>query len=136
MQGSLTVEIKSDVDAYVFENIEDRIRDLLEEEGLVGEIEDDVTGNSTVTRNEELGKKKDPSDKDIRGILVFGQKIWFNDDLRCRLRICGWTKEQQEKLRRAKLVDLTLANHRNNGIADVYIQISQFTDKDRENVSY
>ena len=61
---------------------------------------------------------------DVKGVLTLGEKIWFNDDIRCRLRICGWTKEQQKKLRGAKFVDLTLINHREDGTADVLIHIS------------
>ena len=132
MPGELIVKIESDVDNCTFEILEDKIRDLLESEGLMGEIEDKVTGNTTMTRKEELGIEKDLSDKNVKGVLTLGEKIWFNDDLRCRLRICGWTKEQQEKLRGAKLVDLTLTNPREDETADVLIYMSQFTDKDRE----
>jgi hypothetical protein len=132
MSGELTVKIESDVDNCTFEILEDKIRDLLESEGLMGEVEDKVTGNTTRTRKEELGMEKDLSDKNVKGVLTLGEKIWFNDDLRCRLRICGWTKEQQEKLKNAKLVDLTLINPRDDGTADVLIHISQFVDKDIE----
>ncbi len=51
MIGSLKVFVKSDVDASVFEKLEDKIRDLLEKEGLKAEIYDYVTGNTTVARN-------------------------------------------------------------------------------------
>lgn len=51
MIGSLRVLVKTDVDMSVFEKLEDKIRDLLEKEGLKGEIYDYVTGNTTVTRN-------------------------------------------------------------------------------------
>lgn len=132
MPGELTVKIESDVDNCTFEILEDKIRNLLESEGLMGEVEDKVTGNTTRTRKEELGIEKDLSDKNVKGVLILGEKIWFNDDLRCRLRICGWTKEQQEKLRGAKLVDLTLINPRDDGTADVLIHMSQFIDKCRE----
>lgn len=132
MSGELTIKIESDVDNCTFEILEDKIRDLLESEGLMGEIEDKVTGNTTRTRKKELGIEKDLSDKNVKGVLTLGEKIWFNDDLRCRLRICGWTKEQQEKLRGAKLVDLTLINPRDDGTADVLIHISEFVDKGRE----
>ncbi len=129
MPGELTIKIESDVDNCTFEILEDKIRDLLESEGLMGEIEDKVTGNTTRTRKEELCAEKDLSDKNVKGVLTLGEKIWFNDDIRCRLRICGWTKEQQEKLRGAKLVDLTLINPRDDGTADVLIHISEFVDK-------
>jgi hypothetical protein len=54
MPGELTVKIESDVDNYTFEVLEDKIRDLLESEGLMGVIEDKVTGNTTRTRKEKL----------------------------------------------------------------------------------
>ena len=129
MPGELTVKIESDVDNCTFEILEDKIRGLLESEGLIGEIEDKVTGNTTRTREKEFDIEKDLPDKNVKGVLTLGEKIWFNDDLRCRLRICGWTKEQQEKLRGAKLVDLTLINHRDDGTADVLIDIGRFVDK-------
>ena len=132
MPGELVVKIESDVDNHTFEILEDKIRDLLESEGLIGEIEDDVTGNTTRTRKEELDIEKDMSDKNIKGILTLGEKIWFNDDLRCRLRICGWTKEQQEKLKNAKFVDLTITDFKDEEIPGVVIHISEFIDKGRE----
>lgn len=123
--GELTVKIKSDVDGYTFEKIEDRIRDLLEEEGIEGEISCSVTGNTTLTRKEEMGKKE-KGDISVRGKLILGEKIWFNDDLRCRLRICGFDREQVEKLRRAKFVDIAMINS-----GDVYkavVYINEFGD--------
>jgi len=51
MIGSIRILIKSDVDTSVFEKLEDKIRDLLEREGLKAEIYDYVTGNTTVTGN-------------------------------------------------------------------------------------
>lgn len=132
MTGKLTIVVNSDVCGYTFEKLEDRIRDLLEEEGIDAKIEDFVTGNITVTRKEEMGRKKEVFDKDIKGVLILGDKIWFNDDLRCRLRICGWSKEQQEKLRRSKYVDLTLINPKEDGTAEVCIHISEFRDKKDE----
>lgn len=129
MPGELTVKIESDVDNCTFEILEDKIRDLLESEGLMGEIEDKVTGNTTRTREEELGIKKDFSDKNVKGILTLGEKIWFNDELRCRLRICGWTKEQQEKLKNAKFVDLTITDFKDEETPGVAIYISEFVDK-------
>lgn len=131
MPGELTIKIESDIDNHTFEILEDKIRNLLESEGLMGEIEDKVTGNTTRTRKKELGIEKDLPDKNVKGVLILGEKIWFNDDIRCRLRICGWTREQQEKLRGAKLVDLTLINHRDDGTADVLIDIGRFVDKCR-----
>ena len=132
MPGELIVKIESDVDNCTFEILEDKIRDLLESEGLMGEIEDKVTGNTTRTRREELGVEKDLSDKNVKGVLTLGEKIWFNDDLRCRLRICGWTKEQQEKLKNAKFVDLTITDFKGEDTHGVVVHISEFVDKCRE----
>lgn len=129
MPGELIVKIESDVDDHTFEILEDKIRDLLESEGLMGDIEDKVTGNTTRTRKEELGTEKDLSDKNVKGILTLGEKVWFNDDLRCRLRICGWTKEQQEKLKNAKFIELTLTDFKDEDTSGVAIHISQFVDK-------
>ena len=132
MPGELIIKIESDVDNCTFESLEDRIRDLLGAEGLMGEIEDKVTGNTTRTRKEELGIEKDISDKNVKGVLTLGEKIWFNDDLRCRLMICGWTKEQQEKFKNAKLIDLTLTDFKDEETSGVVVHISQFVDKGRE----
>ena len=133
MPGGLVVKIESDVDNHTFEILEDKIRDLLESEGLMGEIEDNITGNTTRTRKEELGIEKDiESDKNVKGILTLGEKIWFNDDLRCRLRICGWTKEQQEKLKNAKFVDLTITNFKDEETPGIVIHISEFANSDIE----
>ena len=52
--GELVVRIKSDVENHTFEILEDKIRDLLESEGLMGEIEDEVTGNITKTRKKGI----------------------------------------------------------------------------------
>ena len=134
MPGELVVKIESDVDNHTFEILEDQIRDLLESEGLMGEIHDSVTGNITRTRKEELCIEKDSGhDKIVKGVLTLGEKIWFNDDLRCRLRICGWTKEQQEKLKNAKFVDLTLTDFKDEETSGVIIHIGEFMDKGREN---
>lgn len=132
MPGELTIKIESDVDNYTFEVLEDKIRDLLESEGLMGEIEDKVTGNTVRMRKEELCIDKCLSDTNVKGVLTLGEKIWFNDDLRCRLRICGWTKEQQEKLKNAKFVDLTITDFKDEDTPGVIVHISEFVDKGRE----
>ena len=46
--------------------------------------------------------------KDISGILSIADKIWFNDEVRCRFRICGFTKKQIKKLETSKYIDITL----------------------------
>lgn len=131
MPGELVVKIESDVDNHTFEIIEDKIRDLLESEGLMGEIEDSVTGNITRTRKEEFcADRNSDSDNNIKGVLTLGEKVWFNDDLRCRLRICGWTKEQQEKLKNARFIDLTITDLKDEDTHGVIIHISKFSDKD------
>lgn len=60
MPGELTIKIESEVDNYTFEVLEDKIRNLLESEGLMGVIEDKVTGNTTRTRKEELKSTRLP----------------------------------------------------------------------------
>ena len=155
MAGELNVTILSDVCTETFERLEDDIRDLLEKEGLEGVIEDFRTGNITRTRKEEMEKIKEEMEKreeemekreeemekreekgcelspdiNVEGKLTIGEKVWFNDPLRCRLRICGWTKKQIQKLRRSKLIDLTLINHKED-YSEVAIHISEFTNKD------
>lgn len=124
--GELIVKIKSNVDGYTFEKVEDRIRDLLEEEGIEGDILCSATGNTTLTRKEEMGKKE-KGDISVRGELVLGEKIWFNDDLRCRLRICGFNKEQAKKLRRAKFVDIAMIN--SDDVPKAVVYINEFGDE-------
>lgn len=46
--------------------------------------------------------------EDIEGTLSIADKIWFNDKERCRLRICGFTKEQVEEMKDSKFIDITL----------------------------
>lgn len=58
MAGILKVTVMSIVDTETYEKLEDRIRDLLEEEGIEGIIEDFRTGNITRTRKEMLKKIK------------------------------------------------------------------------------
>ncbi len=49
---------------------------------------------------------------DIKGKLTAGEKIYFNDEVgSCRLRICGFSEEQQEKLRRLKYLDITITKN-------------------------
>ena len=49
---------------------------------------------------------------DIKGKLTTGEKIYFNDEVgSCRLRICGFSKEQQEKLRQLKYLDITITEN-------------------------
>ena len=46
--------------------------------------------------------------EEIEGILQIDTKIWFNDKERCRLRICGFTKDQIKDMRESKFIDITL----------------------------
>lgn len=111
VKGVIEIDVKSDVSEYLFEYLEDKIRNLLESNGAEAHIYDHVTGNSIRTRRGMVGKNEnDLEDQTIKGELKFGEKIWFNDDLRCRLRICGFTQKQVEKLRKVKYVDLTLTD--------------------------
>lgn len=132
MARRLIVIVKSEVDGYTFERLEDKIRDVLEEEGIDAEIEDFATGNTTVTRKEEMGKKE-KEDIEVNGRLILGEKIWFNDDLRCRLRVCGFSREQQDALRNARFVDLTITNYKDEDTPGVIVHISQFGNERPEN---
>jgi len=132
MARRLIVIVKSEVDGYTFERLEDRIRDVLEEEGIDAEIEDFATGNTTVTRKEEMGKKE-KEDIEVNGRLILGEKIWFNDDLRCRLRVCGFSRDQQDALRNARFVDLTITDYKDKDIPGVVVYIGQFGDERPEN---
>ena len=122
--GEIVIKVESDMTEHVYEVLEDEIRNLLESKGIKAEIFDAVTGNTTKTRKGIMGKNDDGmEDQNIKGELILGDKIWFNDDLRCRLRICGWTKEQIEKLKTAKFVDLTLTDFREDDMPGVAIYI-------------
>lgn len=65
---------------------------------------------------------------DIRGRLTIADKIWFSDDVRCRFRMCGFSKEQIKKLEMAKLVDISITEHFDDNVAKVKIYISSFSD--------
>lgn len=61
----------------------------------------------------------------IKGILTIGDKIWFNDDVRCRFRMCGFSQEQIKMLEKAKFVDITIMEHLDDDTANVRIYIRQ-----------
>ena len=129
--GEIVIKVESDMTEHVYEVLEDEIRNLLESKGIKAEIFDAVTGNTTKTRKGIMGKNDDGmEDQNIKGELILGDKIWFNDDLRCRLRICGWTKEQIEKLKTAKFVDLTLTDFREDDMPGVAIYIGGWNRED------
>lgn len=128
MEGKFVITVEPNVDGYTLEKLEDKIRNVLEEEGVYAEIDDLYTGNVTVTRRGEMGKKG-KEDTTVHGELILGEKIWFNDAMRCRLRICGFSREQTEKLRGAKFVDLTIMDYIDDDTQGVAIHISPF-DKD------
>ena len=70
---------------------------------------------------------------EISGKLKIENKIWFNDILRNRLRICGFTKEHIKKLKNVRYVDITLFDCDKDGIeCKAYIDISELTDKDKK----
>lgn len=70
---------------------------------------------------------------EIIGELRIEDKIWFNDILRNRLRICGFTKNQIKKLKNSKFVDITLFDCDKNGIeCKAYINISELTEEDKK----
>lgn len=69
----------------------------------------------------------------INGELKIENKIWFNDILRNRLRICGFSKEQLKKLKNAALVDITLLDCKEDGIeCKAYVDISELTEQDKK----
>lgn len=122
--GEIVIKVESNVTEHIFEKLEDDVRNLLEGQGIGAEIFDSVTGNTTRTRRDMMGKNDNEfADQTIRGELILGEKIWFNDDLRCRLRICGFTKEQIEGIRNAKFVDLTLTDFVDQHMSGVVIDI-------------
>ena len=59
--------------------------------------------------------------KDIDGALSIADKIWFNDKYRCRLRICGFTKEQIEQMKKSHFIDISLIQ--NDGKQEFKISI-------------
>lgn len=68
----------------------------------------------------------------ISGELKIENKIWFNDALRGRLRICGFTKDHIKKLKDSKFVDITLFDCDKDGLkCKAYIDISELTEKDK-----
>jgi hypothetical protein len=130
--GEIIIKIESDLTEYVYEGIEDDIRNLLESNGIRADIYDSVTGNNTKTRKGMMGKNQNESrDQNVHGELIFGEKIWFNDDLRCRLRICGFTQEQVKELRTAKFVDLTLTDFADEDMPGVAIHIGGWGPGDK-----
>lgn len=133
--GEIIIKIESDLTEYVYEGLEDDIRNLLESNGVHADIYDSVTGNTTKTRKGMMGKNRNESrDQTIRGELILGEKVWFNDDLRCRLRICGFTQEQVKDLREAKFVDLTLTDFVDRDMTGVIMQISKFDNEKDEDI--
>ncbi len=70
---------------------------------------------------------------EIIGELRIEDKIWFNDVLRNRLRICGFTKDQIKKLKNSKFIDITLFDCDKNGIeCKAYIGIAELTEEDKK----
>ncbi len=134
-KGEIVIKIESDISEYVFESLEEDIRNLLEAQGIKAEILDSVTGNTTRTRKGMMGKnEREFTDQNIRGELILGEKVWFNDDLRCRLRICGFTKEHIEKLRTAKLVDLILTDFRDENMPGVVVHIMEWGPNEERDI--
>ena len=129
--GEIVIKVELDMTEYAYEVLEDDIRNLFERKGIKADIFDSVTGNSTRTREGMMAKSENMlADQTINGMLTFGEKIWFNDDLRCRLRICGWTRDQIEKLRTAKFVDLTITDFKDDDVPGVVVSIVGWDTKD------
>lgn len=135
MVKELRIIINSNINVKVFEELIMIIRDLLEQKDLEGIIENLDTGNIITTRNNETHKNdveyscnnnENIIDQRIEGILTLGEKIWFNDDTRCRLRICGFTKKEIEKLRDAIFIDLTITDYKDTNTG-VVVCINEFS---------
>ncbi len=70
---------------------------------------------------------------EINGALRIEDKIWFNDIIRNRLRICGFTKNQIKKLKNSKFIDITLFDCDENEIeCKAYIGITELTEEDKK----
>jgi hypothetical protein len=57
MGSFISVYIDTEITSEEHEKLEDKIRDLLENEGITGTIENDYTGNSTCTRPEKTKRR-------------------------------------------------------------------------------
>ncbi len=131
--GEIVIKVESDLTEYVYEDLECDIRNLLESNGIRADIYDSVTGNNTKTRKGMMGNSSNKSmSKTIRGELIFGDKIWFNDDLGCRLRICGFTQEQVDNLRDAKFVDLTLTDFVDEDMPGAVVNIEKWNSEEKD----
>jgi hypothetical protein len=131
--GEIVIKVESDLPEHVYEVLEDKVRNLLESNGINADIYDSATGNSTTTRKRMMGKNRNKKmDQTTHGELILGEKIWFNDDLGCRLRICGFTQEQIKKLRTAKFVDLVLTDFIDQDTSGVVVCINGWGPKERE----
>ncbi len=123
--GEIIIGVKSDITPYVYGCLVDDIRNLLESNGVLADIYDSVTEDTIETRKGMVGKNENKSrGQTIQGDLILGDKVWFNDDLGCRLRICGFTREQVERLRNAKFVDITLTDFIDDNMPGVVVHIS------------
>ena len=70
---------------------------------------------------------------EINGELKIEDKIWFNDILRNRLRICGFTKEQIKKLKNSRFIDITLFNCVDEKMeCGAIIYIDELTEEDKK----
>lgn len=130
--GDIVIKVESDMSEHAYEVLEDDIRNLLEIKGIRADIYDSVTGNNTKTRKRMMGKNRNDSiDQTVQGKLIFGEKIWFNDDLRCRLRICGFTQEQIKALRTSKFVDLVLTDFIDKDTSGVVVCINGWESEEK-----
>jgi hypothetical protein len=133
--GEIVIKVESDLSEDIYEILEDAIRNLMESKGISANINDSVTGNNIKTRKRMMRKNRNELlDQTIQGRLIFGEKIWFNDDLRCRLRICGFTQEQIKELKTAKYVDLTLTDFIDRDTSGVVVSICGWGTKEKGNL--
>lgn len=64
----------------------------------------------------------------VKGELIIADKIWFNDDIHCRFRVCDFSQEQIKMLEKAKFVNISIMEHLDYDIVKVKTYISQFSN--------
>lgn len=108
---------------HMYADEEQREKDELLRKKL-GDKEFEKQRYGIVEKDESKDNAKYPMD--IKGQLTIADKIWFNDDVRCRFRMCGFSKEQIKQLEKAKFIDISIMEHLDDDIAKVKIYIVPF----------
>ncbi len=60
----------------------------------------------------------------IKGELIIEDKIWFNSPTRCWFRMCGFSPHQVKLMKTARLIDITITDHKSNMKFEGVIRIS------------